>query len=158
MSPRPLCASAMDVLGLLWRVDHALGKLSRLMLDQLGVTSPQRVALRAFLQEPDTTAAGVAELLRVDRSSVSGMLQRLEDAGFITRSQADDDGRKRRVTVTDAGRQVDGLRHGTVEAAMERTLAAMEPAEIEIATRFLRTFAVQLDRERDVLTMQPGED
>jgi DNA-binding MarR family transcriptional regulator len=142
---------AFELLDLLWRVDHALGKLSRQMLDRLGVTSPQRVALRVLLRAPDTTAAGVADLLKVDRSSVTGILQRMEEAGLIARTPDESDGRKQRIVVTDAGRRVDALRHGTVEAAMERTVASMEPWQIQTVTQFLLTFAVQLDRERDVL-------
>lgn len=148
---------AMGLLDLLWRVDRALATLSRQMLEQLGVTSPQRVALRAFLRAPDTTAAGVAALLRVDRSTVSGILQRLEEAGFITRSVDHDDARKQRITVTEAGRRVDALRHGTVEAAMDRTLATMKPWQVQAVTQFLLAFTVELDREREVLAKHQGE-
>ena len=147
----------MELLGLLWRVDHALGRLSRQMLDGLGVTSPQRVALRALLRAPNTTATGIADLLSVDRSSVSGMLRRLEEGGFVRRTPDDDDGRKLRIEVTPAGRRVDAARHGTVEAAMERALAAMDPGEIRAVARFLGAFQAELEHERSVVPRSPEE-
>ena len=146
----------MEMLGLLWRVDHAFGILSRQMLARLGVTSPQRAALRALLRAPDTGASGLADVLSVDRSSVTGILQRLEDAGLVRREPDDSDGRRQRIRVTERGREVDGWRHGTVEAAMARTLADMQPSQITIVTRFFLSFAIELDRERDVLLrMEP---
>ncbi len=142
----------MDLLQLLWHVDHALGTLSRQMLARLGVTSPQRVALRALLREPDTTAAGLAGMLRVDRSSVTGILQRLEEGNMIERESDADDGRKQRIRVTAKGRRVDALQHGTVEAAMARTLARMQPSQVQTVTQFLLAFTTELDHERDVLS------
>ena len=147
-SPAP---TPTEVLRLLWRVDHALGRLSRQMLSSLGVTSPQRVALRALLLEPDTTAASLADALSVDRSSVTGILNRLQDAGLVERGPDDTDGRKHRIRVTEAGRDVDSLEHGTVEAAMLRALSPLAPHEIDVVTHFLVTFSTELERERDVL-------
>ncbi len=142
---------AMDLLRLLWQVDHALGTLSRQMLASLGVTSPQRVALRVLLSGPATAASDLADLLRVDRSSVTGILQRLEEASLIERGPDDSDGRKQRIAVTAKGRRLDGLRHGTVEAAMARTLATMQPWQVQTVTQFLLAFSTELERERDVL-------
>lgn len=143
--------TAMDLLGLLWHVDHALGTLSRQMLGRLGVTSPQRVALRTLLRDPETTAAGLASALRVDRSSITGILQRLEEAALIEREPSAEDGRKQRIRVTSEGRRVDGLQHGTVEAAMARTLTRMQPWQVETVTQFLLAFTTELGHERDVL-------
>lgn len=147
----------MEHLSLLWRVDHALGKLSRQMLHRLGVTSPQRVALRMLVRAPDTTAAGIATLLSVDRSSVTGILQRLEDGGLISRTQDGTDGRKQRITVSASGRRIAELRQGTVEAAMERTLGSMDPEQVASVTLFFRTFAAELDRERSTFNDHDGD-
>jgi DNA-binding MarR family transcriptional regulator len=141
----------MDLMRLLWRVDHALGTLSRQMLASLGVTSPQRVALRALLRNPDITAAGLADALRVDPSSITGILHRLEGAGLIARATDDSDGRKRRILVTPEGQRLNGLQNGTVEAAMARTLATMQPSEIATVAGFFLAFGDELDHERRAL-------
>lgn len=159
MSPPPSASppEPMALLRHLWHVDHALGTLSRQMLARFGVTGPQRVALRALLTNPTMTAAELASHLHVDRSSVTGILRRLEAAHLIAREPDLGDGRKRRILVTPDGRRVDGLRRGTVEAAMTRTLAALPASDAVIVGRFLTRFAEQLEHERDVLVSpEPG--
>lgn len=141
----------MEVLGLLWRVDHSLGTLSRRMLARLGVTSPQRLALRVLAGDPSITAAALATVLRVDRSSVTGILGRLEDAGCVARSPDDADGRRQRIQLTEKGRRLDALQHGTVESAMARTLCGLTEPEVAVVTRFLASFTAELEHERDFL-------
>lgn len=141
----------MALLRHLWRVDHTLGSLSRQMLARLGVTSPQRVALRALLASPTMTAAELATHLHVDRSAVTGILQRMEEAGLIARGPDGGDRRKVRILVTAEGRRIDALRRGTVEAAMTRTLASLTAAEAQVVCSFLGAFAEELERERDVV-------
>lgn len=140
---------------MLWRVDHAVGTLSRQMLARLGVTSPQRLALRVLVGDPSITAADLATVLRVDRSSVTGILGRLEGAGCLSRSPDQADGRRQRIQLTEKGRRLDGLQHGTVESAMARTLSGLRPAEVDIVTRFLVSFAAEVEVERDVLLSDP---
>lgn len=147
----------MDVLGLLWQVDQALATLSRRMLHTLGVTSPQRVALRAVALQPAISAAGLATVLRVDPSGVTGILRRLENAGLVVRSTDTADGRRNRIHLTDEGRRIDGLRRGTVEVAMARTLLAFSAGEVATVARFLAGFTAELEAEREVLDGGRGD-
>lgn len=151
MPPPSPPLTQMDMLGLFWRVDHSLGTLSRQMLLQLGVTSPQRLAMRVLAGDPSITAAALATILRVDRSSVTGILRRLEEAGCVARSTDVRDGRRRRIQLTEKGRGLDARQHGTVESAMTRTLADLTEPELATVTRFLTRFAAELEHEREVL-------
>lgn len=148
----PAVPTTMQLLGLLWRADHALGRLSRQMLHQLGVTGPQRLALRAIAEDGDVSAATLARLLHVDRSSVAGVLRRLREAGLVELGPHPRDRRRARLSLTPRGREVDGLVAGTVEAAMTRTIADMPEAERQVVTRFLAAFGAELDRERAALS------
>jgi DNA-binding MarR family transcriptional regulator len=147
-------AAPMDLLRLLWRVDQALGSLSRQMLRSFGVTSPQRVVLRALVGDPSITAATLSSALRVDRSTVTGILARMEGADLILRAPHDEDGRKQRIVLTEEGRRLDGLQHGTVEAAMNRTVAGMAPGELAAVCSFLVRFSEEVEREQQFL-LQP---
>lgn len=55
--------------------------------------------------EPPTIGA-VAQLLAMDRSTVTANLKPLERAGFVAISRDDNDRRGKRVALTDAGRAV----------------------------------------------------
>lgn len=155
MSPSaPL--TPMQLLGQLWRADHALGRLSRQMLRRLGVTSPQRLALRALASDPDLSAAGLARALHVDRSSVAGILRRLEEAGLVEPTPHPRDRRRFRLGLTARGRAMDALEAGTVEAAVARTLSGMPEEEQRVLARFLAAFTAELERERLALLGEEG--
>lgn len=147
----------MAVLGLLWHTDHAMGTLSRQMLTHIGVTSPQRLALRVLVRQPEITASGLADVLHVDRSTVTGILRRLEAASLVERSPDAADGRKQRIVVTPAGRRLADTLSGTVESAMRHTLAGMPPDQIRAVTGFLSSFSTELERERHALVAQAPE-
>lgn len=148
----PPVPTPMRLLGLLWRADHALGRLSRQMLRELGVTSPQRLALRAIAEDGDLSAATLARRLHVDRSSVTGMLRRLRAAGLVELGPHPRDRRRTRLSLSPRGRELDGLVAGTVEAAMARTIAELTDAERQVVARFLEAFGAELGRERAALS------
>jgi MarR family transcriptional regulator, organic hydroperoxide resistance regulator len=143
MSDAPL-----DVLSQLWRVNHALEKLSRQMLASIGVTGPQRLALRIVGTTPDISATALARALRLDPSTITGILRRLHEAGMLERTTDDRDGRRVRLRLTDAGRAVDTREQGTVEAAMTRALNALSPSERAAVVHFLSSFELELELER----------
>lgn len=63
---------------LLWSIEHGLQRASKRMEAALGVTGPQRLVLRVLDQSPEMTAQGLAQLLHLHPSTVTGILQRLE--------------------------------------------------------------------------------
>ncbi|WP_232715148.1 MarR family winged helix-turn-helix transcriptional regulator [Gordonia metallireducens] len=60
----------------------------------------RRVAVRPMTQRD------LAERMGVDASAMSGIVNDLVDRGLVTREADADDGRCKRVTITDAGRRV----------------------------------------------------
>src|SRR5262245_23851109 len=69
----------------IWSVDHALQKMSKRMASNLGLTGPQRLAMRVIGRHPGLAAGEVAALLHLDPSTVTGILGRLERAKVISR-------------------------------------------------------------------------
>ena len=59
--------------------------------------------LAVIAHENEPTSAQLAEILDIRPSSVSELLKKLEDAGFITREPDPDDKRVSRIHITDAG-------------------------------------------------------
>src|SRR3569832_2451331 len=86
----------LDFLRLIWSLDHALQTLSKTMLGTIGVTGPQRLLLRMAARFPGLTAGRIATAMRLDRSTISGILKRLEAGGFLQRRRDDNDGRRAR--------------------------------------------------------------
>ena len=70
----------------------------------LGVTSGQFSLLNAMNRPEPPTIGAVAEVLAMDRTTVTANLKPLERTGAVTVSVDPDDRRGRRVALTDAGR------------------------------------------------------
>ena len=136
-----------DVLGfmrLLWAVDHGLQSTSKQMETHLGVTGPQRLALRIVGRFPGITAGRLAGVLRLHPSTITGILQRLIDRGLLKRHADPCDRRRALFNLTATGRRLNRVTSGTVEAAVQRTLERLTPAKLTGARDVLAALAGEL--------------
>jgi DNA-binding MarR family transcriptional regulator len=134
----------IEFLGVIWTVDHALQTLSKRMLATMGVTGPQRLVLRIVARFPGVPAGEIASVMRLDRSTISGILKRLEGRGLLQRRQDLRDGRRTLVVLTARGRELAADSTGTVEAVVESALAGMSAAEVSAARSALTRLAAAL--------------
>jgi DNA-binding MarR family transcriptional regulator len=97
---------SVDELGLV----DALAQLSFVIQRILGRYAAEndvsmvQVRLFGILRDREPTMQDLARLLHLDKSSVTGLVQRAERRGFIEREQSADDRRVTRVTLTRTGR------------------------------------------------------
>lgn len=129
--------SVLEFMRLLWGVDHALQSSSKRMGRALGVTGPQRLVIRIAGRFPGISAGRLAGYLRVHPSTLTGVLRRLEQRGFIERRADPADGRRALFFLTAKGRELDAMRTGTVEATIRKALAKFSEPDIETASRIL---------------------
>ena len=137
----------LEFIRLMWSVDHELHRISKRMVSQLGLTAPQRLALRFIGRNPGVTFGSLAELLHLHPGTVTGIVQRLEELGLVTRERSSEDVRRMHLTLTPRGRVVDRRRKGTVEAAVRRVLGELRPTQIEEASRVMERLAAELAAE-----------
>lgn len=130
----------------LWALTNALQASSKRMETELGVTGPQRLALRLLGRMPGVSPSVLAEALRVHPSTLTGVLKRLEDAGMLARSADPDDARKSRLALTTKGKAMDRERAGTVEAAVRRAMARATDADLQATERVLGVLVEELKR------------
>jgi MarR family transcriptional regulator, organic hydroperoxide resistance regulator len=133
---------------LMWALDQALQTASRQMREVLGLTGPQRLALRVIAAAPGISAGGLAEALHLRPSDSSGVLQQLERRGLIERRSDSQDARRALFGLTATGRTVNEEHERTVEAAVHRSLERLSPEHRRIAKDVLRLLTVELTRER----------
>jgi DNA-binding MarR family transcriptional regulator len=137
----------LDFMRLLWSVDHGLQSLSKRMDARLGVTGPQRLVIRIVGRFPGISPGEIADILKVHKSTLTGVLQRLEKRGLIERKPSPDDRRRALVWLTAAGQKVNALRAGTVEAALRRAMNKLPTGDLAAAEEVLSVFAAELERE-----------
>ncbi|MGQ0736487.1 MAG: MarR family winged helix-turn-helix transcriptional regulator [Acidobacteriota bacterium] len=160
MTPREGTRRAPDrdrvlrFLQLLWSIDHELQRASKRMLRQLGVTGPQRLALRLIGRYPDSTPQEIADALCLHKSTVTGILQRLQGQGLIQRSVDARDKRRSRLRVTASGRRLSEATTVTIEHAVGRALARVEPQALagvrDVLTAVAESLRAGANRERQI--------
>lgn len=146
---REALTGTLAFMRLLWAVDHGLRSLSKHMQADLGLSGPQRLVLRMLGRIPPAMPSELADLLHLDRSTVSGVLERLEHQQLIVRLSHPEDGRSVLVALSARGKLLDRETPGTVEACVRRALASLPRTKVEAARQVLEAVARELDAEEE---------
>lgn len=137
----------LDFMRLLWSVDHGLQSMSKRMEAKLGVTGPQRLVIRIVGRYPGISAGQLAEILELHPSTLTGVLRRLQERGVVERRADPRDGRRALFDLTPRGRELDGMRVGTVESVVRQTLKGLPRRKLEAAQEVLAQLAEALRPE-----------
>jgi DNA-binding MarR family transcriptional regulator len=99
--PRPL---ASDLHWVLIRLARGLGEAEEKLLARHGLSLRGYLALSEIAGSPPRSQLAISRAIRVlDPSTLVGVLDELESAGFVTRTPDPSDRRARLVTATEAG-------------------------------------------------------
>jgi DNA-binding MarR family transcriptional regulator len=82
----------------------AYGKAYKPILEKLGVTYTQYLAIVALWEEDHQTVSGLGEKLFLESNTLTPILKRLEAVGYVTRQRSTRDERQVVVSLTEAGR------------------------------------------------------
>lgn len=102
----------------LYAASRAVTQLYRPLLDPLGLTYPQYLALLVLWERGPVTVSELGAALDLDSGTLSPLLKRLEAAGLVSRHRRADDERSVEVRLTD-----DGERLREKAATVPRTIA-----------------------------------
>lgn len=118
---------------LLARFARSYRSLSAAFMRQIDIPRTQAIVLhRLFIQE-GMTQSEIAQLLGVQGATITGILQRMEEAGFISRHRDPDDNRLVRICLTDLGRDKERLitqQTGKLEKAIFSAFEDHERAQL----------------------------
>ncbi|HKU37671.1 MAG TPA: MarR family winged helix-turn-helix transcriptional regulator [Polyangiales bacterium] len=146
----PPLGPVLEFLRLLWAVDHGLNRISKRMETEFGVTGPQRLAIRIIGRFPWITAGGLAGILHVHPSTLTGILQRLEVRKLVARRVDPEDARRTLLGLTLEGKRYDARRLGTIEAIIEQVLSQCTRQQIEATSIVLGRIASALQTVSEV--------
>jgi DNA-binding MarR family transcriptional regulator len=113
----------------IYSANLAVNRLNKPVLDELGLTYLQYIALVALYEEDDQTVGGLGVKLFLDSSTLTPLLKRLETMGHVTRQRDPDDERQVRVRLTPQGRSV--RERAFAFRADLATAMGLSPAEFE---------------------------
>lgn len=92
---------------LVYRLDRAIGARYRPLLEGLGLTYPQYLAMLALWEHGELGIGELCSLLALDTGTVSPLAKRLEAAGLVERERRADDERAVAVRLTGKGRALE---------------------------------------------------
>jgi len=142
---------SLEFLQLLWALVHALQSLSKHMESSLGVTGPQRLVLRIVGRSPGISAGELAHVLRVHPSTLTGVLRRLQERGYLTRTADAADGRRSLFALTRKGRTVDRATGVTAESSVRTVLGRATGTRAAAARGLLHELVIELERRTTAL-------
>lgn len=90
----------------LYSASLAMTRLYKPLLDELGLTYPQYLALLVLWERDGLAVSELGARLSLDSGTLTPLLKRLEAAGLIARLRAIEDERRVHITLTAAGRRL----------------------------------------------------
>jgi DNA-binding MarR family transcriptional regulator len=91
----------------IYSTNLAYGRAYKPILDELGLTYTQYIAIVALWEQDNQTVSGLGEKLFLESNTLTPILKKLETMGYLRRQRDPTDERQVLVSLTDAGR---GLR------------------------------------------------
>jgi MarR family transcriptional regulator, organic hydroperoxide resistance regulator len=114
----------------------AFGRAYKPILEELGLTYPQYIAIIALWEEDNQTVSGLGAKLFLESNTLTPMLKKLEAMGYLERQRDPGDERQVRISLTKSGRR---LREKAMKMDLVETgLAPDEFAKIQTAVVTLR--------------------
>src|SRR3954447_2733720 len=121
----------------IYSADLAYGRAYKPILEKLGLTYPQYIAIVALWEEDDQTVSCLGGKLFLESNTLTPILKKLESMGYLTRRRDPKDERQVRVNLTEAGRRLreKGL---TMNLIKQTRLPPEEFAKLQKAVSNLR--------------------
>jgi DNA-binding MarR family transcriptional regulator len=90
----------------LYSTSLAMTKLYKPLLDELGLTYPQYLAMLVLWEKDGLSVSELGERLFLDSGTLTPLLKRLESAGLVARLRDVQDERRVHISLTAAGRKL----------------------------------------------------
>lgn len=121
----------------LTKAQNAIQQLFKAGLAPYGVTPGQYAVLKCLWDENGQTAKQLSERLYLDGSTVTGILDRMENKSLIIRQPDPKDRRAVRVMLTERGRALNEPVSAAIERANKKALERLAPEETVLLKRLL---------------------
>src|SRR5208337_2421218 len=133
-----------------FRLVRMMARMQAAISDRLretGISIPQCDVLTTLTEQEGVSQQQLAERLYVTKGNISGLLDRLEEAGFVERRPAESDRRQYSIHLTDSGRAMAERAIVVQHKWIASTLGRMTEADLE-------ALEAQIVALRDIIRQQ----
>jgi MarR family transcriptional regulator, organic hydroperoxide resistance regulator len=134
----------------LYGASMAVGRAYKPVLDGWGITYPQYLVLSTLWEEAPLSSKAVADRLALEPSTVTPLVGRLVENGFLTRERDEQDRRQVVIGLTEKGRALKDERACLAETLLSRSGMKMKKlAKLNEKVRALRDAIAEATPEGD---------
>lgn len=112
------------------RLNQRIARLAARVMRETGVSVPQFDVLSTLSEREGATQQEIAERLYVTKGNISGLIDRMAEAGLVERRALPHDRRSHALYITDAGREALTRGDAMQRQMIARTLGQLPDAEI----------------------------
>lgn len=141
----------LRILRALRRITRSIALHSRQLAAVSHITAPQLMCLRTVITHGPLTATAISRDMHVSPSTVVGILDRLEDKGFVRRERGREDRRIVFVSVTDAGRELAANAPSPLQKHLADGLNALPELEQATITLALERIVTLIESDDQVI-------
>ena len=127
---------------------HAFNRFYKPLLDRLGLTYPQYLALLVLWEQDGVAVKEIGERLYLDSGTLTPLLKRMEAAGLVKRTRSTEDERQVLIALTPQGQALK-------ENARSLPLSILAASECSVAE--LAALKKEVESLRDKLNAALGE-
>jgi MarR family transcriptional regulator, organic hydroperoxide resistance regulator len=132
---------------LFWAIEHLLRRTSKLLHRRIGITGPQRLVLRIIEQRSGITASELVRAIHLHKSTLTGILNRLEQRQLLVREPDAADRRRMCLRLSRKTRATFPGEVPTLEAAIRRVLPRLSVAQRRSTRRVLALLVDALEAQ-----------
>ena len=129
----------------LYSTTLAINRLYKPMLDSLGVTYPQYLVLSTLWEGDGQTISAIADRLALESSTITPLMKRLENAGFVSRQRNAKDERQVQAFLTAKGKALRRKASCLTDALLENSKLSVKDM-IELNDQIQRLRSVLVDK------------
>ena len=102
----PMRTTSDSVMIALRKIIQAIDMNSKKLVKRVGLTGPQLVILQEISNLGEVTAGEIARAVSLSQATLTGILERMEKRGLLSRRRSKHDKRRVMVNITDSGKKV----------------------------------------------------
>ena len=126
----------------LYSASLAMTKVYKPLLDEIGLTYPQYLAMLVLWEKDGLMVSELGERLHLDSGTLTPLLKRMEASGLVSRIRAVEDERRVHVTLTASGRKLKAKAVGIPACILSASQSSI--TEITALTQDVRTLRERL--------------
>lgn len=127
------------------KIKHNMGHYFKVM----NLTGPQGMLIGTLVHHGEMKISDLSEKIGLSNSTVSGILDRLEDQGLVERTRSKEDRRVVYIKVTDECRKQSQKQFEEVNKLIEQMMDKATPEELDIILEGMNTLEKVVDRQKE---------